>query len=561
MRVAPGVAAGERARRRRARRELVSPPGASTGSATGLRAVAWAPDGTIEAIEAVDARLRARRPVARRDAGPRGPHQRLFEAFVAAAAPPEAFGRLRCAVSASSSAGTGRRTAARWSGWARRWRRAARTEPGCGSHGGRRAGPPAAGDHRSLRARRAADARCRARADGRLQRLHLQPPRAARGAAARSAHRFVSTSDTEVLLKGWAEWGEDLPSAPLRHVRVRAAARTRAAAVLVRDRLGVKPLYLAERRRRAARRLDAARAAGRRRRGHERRPGRAAPLPELALGRAGAADDPARASPSCRRPRCCVVEPDGTRRETLLLGPAVRAHARRLGARRTGRDAVREALRAAVRRRMVADVPVGILLSGGLDSSLIVALLAEEGQRGLATFSHRLPATSAGARATSSSSPTSSPSEFGTEHHKLRDRRRERMVPALRGAIAAMSEPMVSHDCVAFYLLSRGGGRESQGRAVRARAPTRCSPATRGTRRCAEAPGRGADTYAAEFFDRDDAGVAELLAVAAGRRRPSRAFARDWFERPGAATAGRPRAAAGHRGDARRGSRSSAWTT
>ena len=46
-----------------------------------------------------------------------------------------------------------------------------------------------------------------------------------------------------------------------------------------------------------------------------------------------------------------------------------------------------DALRVAVRRRMVADVPVGILLSGGLDSSLIVALLAEQGQRGLATFS------------------------------------------------------------------------------------------------------------------------------------------------------------------------------
>ena len=49
--------------------------------------------------------------------------------------------------------------------------------------------------------------------------------------------------------------------------------------------------------------------------------------------------------------------------------------------------AVLDALRVAVRRRMVADVPVGVLLSGGLDSSLIVALLAEQGQRGLATFS------------------------------------------------------------------------------------------------------------------------------------------------------------------------------
>ena len=46
-----------------------------------------------------------------------------------------------------------------------------------------------------------------------------------------------------------------------------------------------------------------------------------------------------------------------------------------------------DALRAGVKRRMVADVPVGVLLSGGIDSSVVVALLAEQGQHGLATFS------------------------------------------------------------------------------------------------------------------------------------------------------------------------------
>jgi asparagine synthase (glutamine-hydrolysing) len=50
-------------------------------------------------------------------------------------------------------------------------------------------------------------------------------------------------------------------------------------------------------------------------------------------------------------------------------------------------DLVEQALRTAVHRRMVADVPVGVLLSGGVDSSLIVALLAEAGQTGLQTFS------------------------------------------------------------------------------------------------------------------------------------------------------------------------------
>src|SRR5690606_33232382 len=50
-------------------------------------------------------------------------------------------------------------------------------------------------------------------------------------------------------------------------------------------------------------------------------------------------------------------------------------------------DRVLDKLRKAVARRMVADVPVGVLLSGGVDSSVIVALLSEAGQHGLMTFS------------------------------------------------------------------------------------------------------------------------------------------------------------------------------
>ncbi|WP_419638992.1 asparagine synthetase B family protein, partial [Thiolapillus sp.] len=51
-------------------------------------------------------------------------------------------------------------------------------------------------------------------------------------------------------------------------------------------------------------------------------------------------------------------------------------------------DATHGALRSAVRKRNdVADVPVGVLLSGGLDSSLLVALLAELGKEDLHTFS------------------------------------------------------------------------------------------------------------------------------------------------------------------------------
>ena len=42
---------------------------------------------------------------------------------------------------------------------------------------------------------------------------------------------------------------------------------------------------------------------------------------------------------------------------------------------------------------------------------------------------------------------------FDTDHHRIHIDT-SRLLPAVPKTIAAMSEPMVSHDCVAFYLLS-----------------------------------------------------------------------------------------------------------
>jgi len=116
-------------------------------------------------------------------------------------------------------------------------------------------------------------------------------------------------------------------------------------------------------------------------------------------------------------------------------------------------EAVHAALRLAVRRRLdIADVPVGVLLSGGLDSSLLVALLAETGVRDLRTFSVGFE-----------DQPEEKGSEFEysdqvvaryqTRHHKYLIQN-DQVLERLPEAVTCMAEPMVGQDAVAFFLLS-----------------------------------------------------------------------------------------------------------
>jgi asparagine synthase (glutamine-hydrolysing) len=122
-------------------------------------------------------------------------------------------------------------------------------------------------------------------------------------------------------------------------------------------------------------------------------------------------------------------------------------------------ELIHDALQRAVQKRLeIADVPVGVLLSGGLDSSLLVALLAENGVRDLHTFSVGFEDT-----------PEESGSEFefsdpvaaryGTRHHRFRVANSE-VLKRLPEAVDAMAEPMFGQDAVAFYLLGEQVSRE-----------------------------------------------------------------------------------------------------
>ncbi|HNM84018.1 MAG TPA: N-acetylglutaminylglutamine amidotransferase [Mycobacterium sp.] len=351
-------------------------------------------------------------------------------------------------------------------------------------------------------------------------------------------YRFFSHSDTEVLLKAYHRWGDGFVDHLIGMFAFAIVERDSGRVLLGRDRLGIKPLYLTE---------DAHRVRF------------ASSLPALLAG----GDVDTRIDTTAlhhylsfhsvvppprtilrgvtKVPPATVIafEPDGKRVQTTYWSPDFsRRDEHADWSEKDWQDAILDALRVAVRRRLVADVPVGCLLSGGVDSSLIVGLLAEAGQHGLRTFSIGFESVGGVAGDEFAYSDIVA-RRFETDHHQIRIDT-ARMLPALDGAIGAMSEPMVSHDCVAFYLLSQqvaehvkvvqSGQGADEVFAGYHWYPPLAEPGA------ATLDGSVA-AYRSAFFDRDGAGIRALLSPGmAAEADPSGQMLDEHFARPGAAT-------------------------
>jgi asparagine synthase (glutamine-hydrolysing) len=113
-------------------------------------------------------------------------------------------------------------------------------------------------------------------------------------------------------------------------------------------------------------------------------------------------------------------------------------------------EEVRRLLRQSVARRMISDVPVGAFLSGGLDSSLMVALMAERLSRPVRTYSIGIRGDPANeldrARATAR--------RFGTDHCEVLIGDEDFLALLPRIAVA-QDEPLADPVCVPLYVLSR----------------------------------------------------------------------------------------------------------
>lgn len=265
-------------------------------------------------------------------------------------------------------------------------------------------------------------------------------------------YQFFSEGDSEVIIKAYHAWGEDCVT-HFQGMFAFAIWDTRTQTLfLSRDRLGIKPLYYAQNGRsfRFASNLQALLAGG---------------------------DIDTRIDPVALHHHMTLHAVVPAPR-TILQGVRKLPPATRLKIDQHGRqtqhqywhlkatrpdcprsegewlEAVHASLREAVeKRRLASDVPVGVLLSGGLDSSLLVALLAEHGNvDNLLTFSIGFE-----------DQPEEKGSEFEysdqviarypTRHHKFIIPNAQ-VLQRLPEAIEAMAEPMVAQDAIGFYLLS-----------------------------------------------------------------------------------------------------------
>jgi asparagine synthase (glutamine-hydrolysing) len=351
-------------------------------------------------------------------------------------------------------------------------------------------------------------------------------------------YRFFSHSDTEVLLKAYHRWGDRFVDRLYGMFAFAIVERDSGRVLLGRDRLGIKPLYLTEdsHRIRFASSLTALLAGG----GVDTRIDTVAlhhylsfhsvvPPPRTIL----------RGVTKLPPATLMAIEPDGRRTTTTYWEPDfTRREERADWSERDWEDAVLASLRLAVDRRLVADVPVGCLLSGGVDSSLIVGLLAEAGQHGLATFSIGFESVG-GVKGDEFKYSDIIAERFDTDHHQIRIGT-DRMLPALEGAIGAMSEPMVSHDCVAFYLLSQEVAKhvkvvQSGQGADEVFAGYHWYPPM-GEPAAASLDGSVA-SYRKAFFDRDQSAYKALVSPAlAAADDPSERFVTEHFAHAGAAT-------------------------
>lgn len=267
----------------------------------------------------------------------------------------------------------------------------------------------------------------------------------------KQGYLFFSETDTEIILKAYHAWGKKCVEYFNGMFAIAIWERDSNELVLIRDRLGIKPLYYTT---------------------NTKFLRFASTLPALLLG--GEIDTSIHPEAlhyylmfhvipeentllsgvkKLKPATIMTISSNGDISESSYWGSKILSPEIQI---KTEKEWVHELsflLKKAIKRQSISDVPLGLLLSGGLDSSILAAILAQELNGKLNTFSIGFE-----------SSDDFTGDEFfysdmvakrySSNHTKIYIKNKE-LLETLDECIFEMSEPMTSHDNPAFFLLSK----------------------------------------------------------------------------------------------------------
>ncbi|MCY3923810.1 MAG: asparagine synthase (glutamine-hydrolyzing) [Chloroflexi bacterium] len=262
-------------------------------------------------------------------------------------------------------------------------------------------------------------------------------------------HRFRTRSDTETIVHAYEQWGDEFVNHLNGMFAIALWDEARARLLLARDRAGIKPLYFAH--------LNGVLVFGSELKALLKSGLVPRELDYEALGQYLSLEYiPAPAS---------IVRGVRKLRPGHLLTASMREVRDRAywdlslgksevdpppGEERDHVRAFREVLQRAVRQEMVSDVPIGVLLSGGIDSSTVAAVMTEATDEPVQSFSvsfaERWFDESPFARRVAS--------HLGTSHHELRVTPSD-LYEALPTILTKVDEPLADPSIVPTYLVSR----------------------------------------------------------------------------------------------------------
>jgi len=223
-----------------------------------------------------------------------------------------------------------------------------------------------------------------------------------------AGHEIRGTGDTPLIPHAYEQWGLDFPSRLEGMFAIALWDRARDRLVLVRDRLGKKPLLY-------ARLPDGTLAFASETKALLRLPDLPRQLDLEQLDAYLALQYVPRSGLRAVQkvpPGSYAVAENGRIRVERYWSPNPASNTVLLG---DWVERVREEVTAAVRRRLVADVPLGALLSGGIDSSIVVAAMAQASSEPVRTFTIGFP----DARYDERPYARALAQRYGTEHEEL----------------------------------------------------------------------------------------------------------------------------------------------